>query len=491
MPRTIFPSGNQGVDALLWGYAWDNPNLTYSFPTSAADYAYSGGITGFEAFSAFQKAMATKAIRNFDDVCGLKLTLTTVAGAGNLRFAEATTLQYFQGGPIRPPGNPPEPGTAEAVPPDPNLPNYAHGDSWFNHQYYNNPRLGGWSFAAGVMHELGHAVGLKHGHTTQDAHGITFPKLPAAFDGQEFSVMTYNGSIGLQNGFQNTSEFPQTLMMFDIAALQYMYGADYTTRATATVYSFSPTTGEMFINGATQGATFNAKIFLTLWDGGGTDTIDFSRYATNALIDLRPGFWSTPSSAQRAEISDNKFARGCIANALLFNNDMRSLIENAIGGQGNDKIVGNQAGNRLDGRAGNDTIYGASGADTLIGSSGNDLLDGGVGRDFLLGGSGVDRFDFNSVADSSGVNASLRDVIMDFSRDDVIDVSTIDARPTLTGNQALSFVVNFTGVAGQLQYDKILTTEFLVTVDLNGDRIADFGFVVRGVTTLVREDFIL
>ena len=42
-----------------------------------------------------------------------------------------------------------------------------------------------------------------------------------------------------------------------------------------------------------------------------------------------------------AQIS--RIARGNIFNALLYNGDLRSLIENATGGSGNDSILGNQA----------------------------------------------------------------------------------------------------------------------------------------------------
>ena len=77
-------------------------------------------------------------------------------------------------------------------------------------------------------------------------------------------------------------------MMFDIAALQEMYGANYTTNGGDTVYKWSATTGEMSINGVGQGAPAGNKIFMTIWDGGGNDTYDFSNYATNLTVNLSP-----------------------------------------------------------------------------------------------------------------------------------------------------------------------------------------------------------
>ncbi len=58
-----------------------------------------------------------------------------------------------------------------------------------------------------------------------------------------------------------------------------------------------------------------------------------------------------------------------------------TLIENARGGAGNDRITGNQVANRLDGGAGNDTISGLAGDDSLTGGLGNDQLTGGDGSD--------------------------------------------------------------------------------------------------------------
>ncbi len=57
----------------------------------------------------------------------------------------------------------------------------------------------------------------------------------------EFTVMTYAGYIGASTtgGYVNeTFGYAQSLMMYDIAALQFAYGANYTTRAGNTTYTF-------------------------------------------------------------------------------------------------------------------------------------------------------------------------------------------------------------------------------------------------------------
>ena len=93
--------------------------------------------------------------------------------------------------------------------------------------------------------------------------------------------MTYRGYIGAtvdeESGYSNeTWGFPQTLMMYDIAALQRMYGANFTFNSGNTTYSWNPTTGAFSINGAVQWTPGGNRVFMTIWDGGGKDTYDLS-----------------------------------------------------------------------------------------------------------------------------------------------------------------------------------------------------------------------
>jgi Ca2+-binding RTX toxin-like protein len=182
--------------------------------------------------------------------------------------------------------------------------------------------------------------------------------------------MTYRKYIGgdaSSDSSVNLGPFsaPQTLMMYDIAALQYLYGANYTANAGDTVYSWNPATGQMFVDGAPQVASGGDRIFMTLWDGNGIDTFNLSNYTTNLQVDLTPGGWSVFDPAQLA-ILDIRFgvsARGNVFNALMSNNDPRSLVENVIGGSGNDSLTGNSAANVLSGGIGNDRLDGAGGVD--------------------------------------------------------------------------------------------------------------------------------
>jgi hypothetical protein len=55
--------------------------------------------------------------------------------------------------------------------------------------------------------------------------------------------------------------------------------------------------------------------------------------------------------------------------------DVRSSVENLIGGAAADTLVGSQAPNRLEGGAGNDVLRGNGGADVLLGEAGDDTIE--------------------------------------------------------------------------------------------------------------------
>jgi serralysin len=241
---------------------------------------------------------------------------------------------------------------------------------------------------------VGHILGLKHGHENS-----VFGAMAAQHDSMEHSVMTYRSYIGSDVSFlhNETYGFAQTFMMYDIAALQHMYGANFATYSGDTTYRWDPATGQASIDSVGRSIPASNRIFQTVWDGGGSDSYDFSNYTTRLTIDLQPGHWSTMSPVQLANLGDGHFARGNIANAMLYKGDTRSLIENAIGGSASDTITGNEGANTISGVAGSDSLLGWNGNDALFGGSGNDTISGGAGNDTLEGGVGEDRASFAGV----------------------------------------------------------------------------------------------
>lgn len=386
-------SSAQNIDGLLAGLAWPDVELTYSFPDSVSDFSY--GQTSHTGLTEFTQQQKNAAIAWLDMVAGVSgLTFTELDGAdGALDSDQEAQLKFT---------NSPAPSTAYAYYP---IAHPAGGDMFFNGAG-DNPSVGNYDWVV-IGHELGHALGLKHGHETSG-----FGAMNADRDSLEFSIMTYRSYVGSDARYYYNAYdgFPSTLMMYDIAALQHLYGANFQTNSSSTTYSLRTNssgvvTGEFVIDGAGQGDPVGNTIFLTVWDGNGSDDhYDFSALDTNMDIDLAPGSWSdleVGGNEHRANLGNGNYARGHVFNALQYNGDARSLIENASAGGGNDRLSGNAADNDLFGGAGNDTMIGLAGNDAFYGGDDTDtveyLFDLSLysvywGADFLtIVGEGVDQ----------------------------------------------------------------------------------------------------
>lgn len=359
----VAANGNTYIDGLLHGGKWAG-TVTYSFPDQRTDYESRYAEADAAGFGSVSLAQIQTARLIFEG-SGSSGTQAGVAARAVEQFTNLDLVFAGTGnGDIRIAQSSMADPTAYAYLPDPNA-GYYGGDIWFGTAYdFRQPSLGNYSDFT-MMHEIGHALGLKH---SSEAGGVSGVAVPADRDAVEFTVMSYRSYVGgPETGYTvEPGAFPQSFMMLDILALQYVYGADYTANAGNTTYAWKPSTGETFIDGVGQGAPAANRVFLTIWDGGGTDTYDFSAYSTDLEIDLRPGLWSETTLEQRAYLGDGQYANGSVYNAYLYGTDTRSLIENAKGGSGNDTIVGNSAANVVTGGAGDDFIIGFGGVDTAV-----------------------------------------------------------------------------------------------------------------------------
>jgi Ca2+-binding RTX toxin-like protein len=165
-------------------------------------------------------------------------------------------------------------------------------------------------------------------------------------------------------------------------------------------------------------------------------------------------------------------------------------VENLFGREDSLTLRGNEFANKITAAAGVNVLDGAGGNDILIGGGGSDTLIGGDGKDIMTGGAGADVFAFQALADSMTTAA---DVIRDFAAGvDRIDLSMIDARAGVAGNQAFSFLGSgaFTSQAGQLRASH-QGSNTMVTGDVNGDGRADFQIQLIGNLALTANDFML
>ena len=226
------------------------------------------------------------------------------------------------------------------------------GDITFNieHPVFDMSNLGSNAFHI-VLHEIGHALGLKHPHDGGLAGYTTYQDAGLSnLDDGFLTLMSYDPTSSIwQYGWASTP------LPLDIIAAQTIYGANTTTHAGNTTHSL-----------------LDDGLLRTVYDVSGTDTLDASNIDEGITLRLAQGRSTTVDTLSTVYIAKN------------------TVIENAIGTFFNDTIYGEKGDNTLQGWSGNDLIFGGLGDDLIFGQDGNDELQGGLGDDNLQGGDGAD-----------------------------------------------------------------------------------------------------
>lgn len=352
----IGPSGDSLIDALLAGTRYvaegdEDPRVvTYSIPGFESWFVDGYGIGEPDGWGGSPPSVGL--VANAMNLVSLYTNLVLqrvddigdVAGTIRVSFSdqlndEALAWAYL-----------PE-ATAEA------------GDIWLN-DYYLDRYDQDLPFI--LLHELGHALGLKHPFETI---GDSFPALSEQYEGNDYTVMSYTVSARHPDAVW-ASSLPQTYMALDIRALQYLYGTNLSANSGNDTYEFHA----------------RETNYLTLWDSGGTDTISILEGSgqNSISIDLTPGTWSALGAPIRYVLQNDD---EIFENETVFIMD-DTIIENVISGAGDDQVYGNGANNKIRGNGGDDTLDGRSGSDTLVGGKGDDLAFGGDGNDAIWAGAG-------------------------------------------------------------------------------------------------------
>lgn len=354
------------ASSLLSGSKWSGLNLTYKFLTSLPSY-YSSSADEANNFQAFTPTMKAATERILDQLESFtNLTFTETSGTSQLTFAQATLPTDVGAWAYYPSINP------------------LGGDVWTNNYYSatTTPAEGNYGFYT-LLHEIGHAMGLIHSFS-------------AGFTGEEnttrYTVMAYDWS----------PFYPSSYMVYDIAALQKLYGANMAHETGDTVYTLNPTKA------------------YTVWDAGGNDTFDASALSSSVTLDLRDGEYSSVGMNRNIGIAYN------------------AIIENANGGSGNDLLIGNDAANILNGNAGNDIF---------IASDGNDIIDGGSGSDRIVYDLDISNFLF-SLIDS--VTLRIQDLSGTYHSDIVTNIESFEFADTTYDFATLSTTASPPGSAEHL-----------------------------------------
>lgn len=340
-----------GTDAPIWteggaGEAAFGEAVSINYTFDDVTWGNPFGYVGEAAFDATQQAVALAAMEWFSNVANITFTAVTDPTQAQIAYRVYDL----------------DPGIAgeTAV--------WAFDDSGVTDRIAqvevtmdtaeNDYDPGEYSYMA-LIHEIGHAIALKHPGNYNGTDGSADGPFLTDFglvDSHDFTVMSYYA------GVHTATVKPTTPMLYDIAAIQYLYGANTSYNADDTTYRL----------------TEDASV-TTRWDGGGTDWLDASAVESGVTLDLREGerYITTAGNS----ISWNAFG---------------AEIENAIGGIGEDTIYGGGLSNSLLGGDGGDVIYGGSGrvdssdvADTILGGDGADTIYGNGGDDMIYGGASI------------------------------------------------------------------------------------------------------
>jgi serralysin len=360
-PLTVF-TNDQISDQLINGY-WGGPASARHFNVAP------GGTLTFNVvgLTAEGQNLAREALNLWSDATGI--TFSEITGTAQITFDDAQTGAFataVRSGNI----------TTSA---DVNV-----GLDWLTSY---GTTINSYAFQS-YIHEIGHALGLGHGGNYNGNANYSSDALYLN-DSWATTIMSYfsqtENTYFANLGF--TRQYVVSPLVADIISVNAMYGTPSTTRTGDTQYGFGNTSGR-----AIYDAVANPSVTYAVVDNGGVDTLNYSGFSTNQRINLNAEAFSDIGG----RVGNVTIARG-------------SLIENAVGGSGNDTLYGNAAANVLTGNNGNDILLGGDGNDTLDGGAGANVLVGGNGNDTLIvsgsgnelsGGAGDDIYIVGSGSDT-------------------------------------------------------------------------------------------
>jgi serralysin len=194
-----------------------------------------------------------------------------------------------------------------------------------------------------LLHELGHALGLKHPHDDGGTGHPTLTSLGAAeLDYDWFSVMSYEDEFQ----WNLISWDPASPMVMDALAYQYLYGKNLSTNAGDSIFRLSAD-----------------GFYLSIWDASGNDTVSAEQSTTGWSIVLPDEVLSRLVDTKVGVAFPTNEAHLAAPHTLRW---LLGDLENVVGSPYADVIEGNRFDNQLMGLGGADQIDGGAGFDTAV-----------------------------------------------------------------------------------------------------------------------------
>jgi Ca2+-binding RTX toxin-like protein len=390
---------SQYIPAISDGKSWDATTITYTFSAISAHGAlrYANNIRNFTLAEQQAVDAVFDVIESFTN---LNFERAMIAGTADISFyigdltlegAAGLAGTFYTGNTLT--------GAAVGI----------------DYDYSDFEESGSTNYVV-LLHEIGHALGLKHsGEYSETDSG---PFLPEDLDNQDNTVMSYNAGSSVADSYR----------YLDRIALQSLYGGESSGGETGETGSGGDDT---IIGGDGPGDTFAG--------GAGNDVI----YATDENDVIYGG---------------SGVADSVDGNDLIYANLGDDLV---YGNYGNDTIYGGYDPLYL--YDGNDTIYGGRDSDVIYGGGGNDWLAGGGGlahpedeadtifggrgSDFIVGNGGDDYLDGGITSEDAGGVDGADTIYGGFGNDEIIGSAGSDLLYGQLGDDTIEGSGNTSGAA--------------------------------------------